>query len=118
MYSYEEVFKMSDYHCKNAEEAEKKVPKDEEAVRLADFLKVFGDPTRLKILFALLETELCVHDISKMIDMHQSAISHQLRVLRQNRLVKVRKNGKSSFYSLDDDHVKDILVKTIEHINE
>ncbi len=113
-----EVLKMSDYHCSHAKEAEKRIPKDEDAIELADFLKVFGDPTRLKILFAILEKDLCVHDISKMIGMNQSAVSHQLRVLRQNRLVKVRKDGKSSFYSLDDDHVKDVLVKAMEHIKE
>lgn len=109
---------MREYHCEHAKEAEKRLPKDKDAIKLADFLKVFGDPTRLKILFALLENELCVHDLSKMIGMNQSAVSHQLRVLRQNRLVKVRKEGKSSFYSLDDDHVKDILIKAMEHIKE
>lgn len=83
---------------------------------IADFFKVFGDSTRLKILCALLKGEVCVCDLSEALQINQSAISHQLRVLRQNDLVKFRKEGKMSFYSLDDDHVSLLLEQGIEHI--
>lgn len=107
---------MEDYHRFCAKKAEKSVPNDIVAMDLADFFKVFGDSTRIKILFALLNSELCVHDLSLMLNMHQSAISHQLRHLRQNKLVRVRKDGKSSLYSLDDDHVCQILTQGMDHI--
>jgi len=83
---------------------------------IADFFKVFGDSTRLKILCALLKGEVCVCDLAESLQMNQSAISHQLRVLRQNDLVKFRKEGKMAFYSLDDDHVSLLLEQGIEHI--
>lgn len=83
---------------------------------IADFFKVFGDSTRLKILCALLKGEVCVCDLSEALQINQSAISHQLRVLRQNDLVKFRKHGKRVFYSLDDNHVSLLLEQGIEHI--
>lgn len=83
---------------------------------MGELFKSFGDPTRLKILFALSKEELCVHDIANLLDMSQSAISHQLRVLRNVRLVKNNKVGKTVYYSLDDDHVYRILEQGIEHI--
>ncbi len=85
---------------------------------LAELFKVFGDSTRLRILTALLHHELCVCDISDALEMNQSAISHQLRVLRTAGLIKVRRCGKSAFYSLDDDHVKKIIELGFEHIME
>ena len=85
---------------------------------LAELFKVFGDSTRLRILSALLCHELCVCDISDALEMNQSAISHQLRVLRTAGLIKVRRRGKSAFYSLDDDHVKRILELGFEHLTE
>jgi Predicted transcriptional regulators len=85
---------------------------------LAELFKIFGDSTRLRILSALLNHELCVCDISEVLEMNQSAISHQLRVLRTAGLIKVRRSGKSAFYSLDDDHVKKIIEMGFEHINE
>ncbi len=85
---------------------------------LAELFKVFGDSTRLRILSALLNHELCVCDISDALEMNQSAISHQLRVLRTAGLIKVRRCGKSAFYSLDDDHVKKIIELGFEHIKE
>ena len=85
---------------------------------LAELFKIFGDSTRLRILSALLNHELCVCDISEVLEMNQSAISHQLRVLRTAGLIKVRRSGKSAFYSLDDDHVKEIIEMGYEHINE
>ena len=85
---------------------------------LAELFKIFGDSTRLRIMSALLNHELCVCDISEVLEMNQSAISHQLRVLRTAGLIKVRRCGKSEFYSLDDDHVKKIIEMGFEHINE
>lgn len=85
---------------------------------LAELFKIFGDSTRLRIMSALLNHELCVGDLSEVLEMNQSAISHQLRVLRTAGLIKVRRCGKSAFYSLDDDHVKKIIEMGFEHINE
>lgn len=84
----------------------------------ADLLKVFGDPTRIRIIFVLGQSEMCVCDIAKLLNMTQSAISHQLRVLKQARLVKARRSGKTIFYSLCDDHVQKIFYCAMEHIME
>lgn len=92
--------------------------KDEEIFDLAELFKVFGDSTRIKIINALMTEELCVCDIAEITNSTPSAISHQLRVLKQAKLVKYRKDGKSVFYSLDDDHVKEIFEKGCEHIEE
>lgn len=92
--------------------------KDEEIFDLAELFKVFGDSTRIKIINALMTEELCVCDIAEITNSTPSAISHQLRVLKQAKLVKYRKDGKSVFYSLDDDHVKEIFEKGREHIEE
>lgn len=85
---------------------------------LAELFKVFGDTTRIKILYALSESEMCVCDIAVLLNMTQSAISHQLRVLKQARLVRNRKDGKIAFYSLDDKHVDEIFKQGLVHINE
>lgn len=85
---------------------------------LAELFKVFGDSTRIKILWALDEAEMCVCDIAVLLNMTQSAISHQLRVLKQAKLVKNRRDGKVVYYSLDDDHVKQIFKQGLTHINE
>ena len=85
-------------------------------IDVADFFFVFGDGSRIKILSLLLEGELCVNDIAERLSMTQSLVSHQLRVLRQNDLVKYRKEGKTVFYSLDDSHVENVLRQGIEHI--
>lgn len=90
----------------------------ETADRLAEVFKVFGDNTRIKILWLLLEQEFCVYDVAEALGMTQSAISHQLRILKQARLVKARRDGKNTFYSLDDDHVKGILEQVLTHIYE
>ncbi len=95
-----------------------KMPKDELLFDLAELFKVFGDSTRMKIICALLEEELCVGDIAVITNSTSSAISHQLRVLKQAKLVKYRKEGKSVYYSLDDEHVKQIFEKGREHIEE
>lgn len=105
----------------NKEQFEKlknKMPKDEIIFDLAEFFKVFGDSTRMKIITALLEEELCVCDIAIIANSTPSAISHQLRVLKQAKLVKYRKDGKSVYYSLDDNHIKEIIMKGREHIEE
>ncbi len=82
---------------------------------LADVFKALGDPTRVKIIFALMQSELCVHDVCAVLGMGQSAISHQLRYLRNLRIVKRRKVGKTVYYSLDDSHVEQIFVQTLQH---
>jgi len=95
-----------------------KMPKDADFSDLAELYKIFGDKTRIKILSALFEEEMCVCDIAYLLNMTQSAISHQLRVLKQARLVKNRKDGKVVFYSLDDEHVKSIMDQGLIHVNE
>lgn len=95
-----------------------KMPEESELYDLADLFKVFGDSTRIKILYALYENEMCVYDIANILNMTQSAISHQLRILKQNRLVKYRKEGKTVLYSLADEHVFTILSQGIEHVEE
>ena len=100
------------------EMVKKKMPQEEKLYDLAELFKVFGDTTRVKIISALFEAEMCVCDIAELLHMSQSAISHQLRVLRQARLVKHRKEGKVVFYSLDDEHIKTIFNQGLEHILE
>lgn len=96
-----------------------KLPQDEVLYDLAELFKIFGDSTRVKILYALLEAEeLCVCDIASLMDVTQSAVSHQLRVLKSSKLVKFRKEGKTVYYSLADDHVCRILSQGMEHICE
>lgn len=95
-----------------------KMPQEETLYDLAELFKVFGDSTRIKILWALDESEMCVCDISVLLNMTQSAISHQLRVLKQADLVKNRKAGKVVYYSLNDDHIKQIFEQGLIHINE
>ncbi|MDD3243670.1 MAG: metalloregulator ArsR/SmtB family transcription factor [Eubacteriales bacterium] len=95
-----------------------KMPEEEILYDLAELFKVFGDSTRVKLLYVLFEQEMCVCDIAQLLGMTQSAISHQLRVLKQSHLVKYRREGKTVFYSLDDDHVRAILQMGLEHIEE
>ena len=94
------------------------IPDDDVIYRLADLFKVFGDPTRIRILYILLEQEMCVCDIADVLDMTQSAISHQLRVLKQMSLVKFRRDGKTVYYSLADSHVSTVLAQGLEHVEE
>jgi len=95
-----------------------KIPEEEKLVSLAELFKVFGDLTRVKILHVLYESEMCVCDIATLLEMNQSAISHQLRVLKQARLVKNRRDGKVVYYSLDDSHIMNIFGQGLNHINE
>lgn len=85
---------------------------------LAEFFKVFADSTRMKIIYALLNKELCVGDIANIVNTTQSAISHQLRILKQAKLVKFKKEGKLVYYSLDDEHIREIVMKGRNHIEE
>ena len=94
------------------------MPEDEILYDLAELYKVFGDSTRIKILYVLFESDLCVCDIAEALSMGQSAISHQLRVLKQAQLVKFRREGKQVIYSLADDHVRTIIDQGMEHIME
>lgn len=94
------------------------IPEDEVLYDLAELFKVFGDSTRIKILCALFESEMCVCDIASLLNISQSAISHQLRVLKSNRLVKYRRDGKVIYYSLDDEHIKNIFDAGLTHITE
>ncbi len=94
------------------------LPKEDLLKELADFYKVFGEATRVKILCVLLESEMCVCDLAELLDMTQSAISHQLRVLKQMKLVKNRREGKTVYYSLADGHIQNIISQGMEHIQE
>ena len=98
--------------------AEKSLPSHEVLYEVADFFKIFGDSTRIKILWSLFFSEMCVCDMCAVLNMEQSAVSHQLRILKQSRLVKNRRDGKVVYYSLDDNHVKGIINQALEHVNE
>ena len=105
-------------HTDVLETVRAQLPPDELLYDLAELFKIFGDSTRIKILYALLQSELCVCDIAGLLDVTQSAVSHQLRVLKASKLVKFRREGKVVFYSLADDHVSRILSQGMEHIEE
>ena len=92
------------------------MPDEEKLYDLAELFKIFGDSTRIRILYALYERELCVCDIASLLGLTQTAVSHQLRILKANKIVKARRDGKTIFYSLDDAHVHDILNMGIEHL--
>lgn len=94
------------------------MPPDEMLYDLAELFKIFGDSTRIKILYALFEAELCVCDMAQLLGLSQTAVSHQLRVLKANKLVKFRREGKTVFYSLADDHVRRIINQGMEHVEE
>lgn len=105
-------------HSELLEQSQKNIPDDDTLITLSDLFKVLGDMTRVKILSALLKNELCVCDLSEIIGMGQSAVSHQLRVLRASKIVKYRREGKSIFYSIDDDHIRMLFEIALSHINE
>lgn len=115
----EEIFCDCDViHADVVEEVKKRMPNEGNLYDLSDFFKVLGDSTRVKIIWALDEKEMCVCDIAVLLNMTKSAISHQLKSLKQADLVKFRREGKVVYYSLKDDHVKDIFEKGMEHIKE
>jgi ArsR family transcriptional regulator len=104
-------------HDDRVDEVRKRMPEDEKLYDLAEFFKVFGDSTRVKILYTLFKHEMCVCDIAAVLCISQSAVSHQLRSLKNARLVKSRRDGKIVYYSLDDDHVKTVFKQGFDHIN-
>jgi ArsR family transcriptional regulator, lead/cadmium/zinc/bismuth-responsive transcriptional repressor len=99
-------------------QVQKKMPREVNLYNLADFFKIFGESTRIKILWALNEAELCVCDIAVLLNMTQSAISHQLKVLKEAKLIRNRREGKIVFYTLADDHVRQIFDQGVAHISE
>lgn len=105
-------------HKSIVDEVKGSMPNADTLFELADFFKVFGDSTRIRIMCALFERELSVCCIADIVGMEQSTVSHQLRVLRQENLVKVRRDGKQSYYSLEDDHIRKIFEMGLEHILE
>lgn len=100
------------------EKAKKNMPDVKKLYDLSDFFKVMGDGTRIQLLWALEESEMCVGDLAVLLDMTKSAISHQLKILRMSKLVRSEKRGKNVYYTLDDQHIKEILKKSFEHISE
>ncbi len=105
-------------HNETVERVLSKMPKDESLYELAELFHIFGDTTRMRILYALFESEMCVCAIAELLEMQQSAISHQLRILKNAKLVSSRREGKTVFYRLADDHVRAIIDQGMEHIEE
>ena len=105
-------------HSEKTQSIHNLMPDDDQLYDLAELFKVFGDSTRIRILVALFESEMCVCDIAETLNMTQSAISHQLRILKQSKLVGNRRDGKSIIYFLADEHVRTIIAQGINHINE
>ena len=105
-------------HRDTVEKVQALLPAEDSLYDLAELFKVFGDSTRIKILYVLFESEMCVCDIAQLLGMTQSAVSHQLRILKSSKLVKFRREGKTVFYSLDDEHVRAILSLGMEHLEE
>ena len=105
-------------HEEIVEKVRDKIPGEDTLYDLTELFRIFADSTRIRILYVLLESEMCVCDIAALLGMTQSAISHQLRVLKNARLVKSRREGKTVFYSLTDDHVKTIIDQGLEHVSE
>ena len=114
----DELFECTVLHEDVVNEIKKKIPEEGLIYDLAEFFKVFADSTRMKIIYSLMKNELCVCDIANIVQTTQSAISHQLRLLKQAKLVKFRKEGKVVYYSLDDEHISQIVKKGREHIEE
>ena len=107
-----------EYHEDRVAAVKEDLPADEVLYDLAELFKMFADSTRVKILYALFESELCVCDIARVLDLTQSAVSHQLRVLKSSKLVKFRRDGKTLYYSLADEHVCRIISQGMEHVEE
>ena len=105
-------------HSDIVEQKRAAMPDERTIYELADFFKIFGDSTRMSILFAIDGEPMCVCDIAALLGMTKSAVSHQLKILRQSDLITYRKSGKNVFYTLADDHVRDIIEKALEHIRE
>ncbi len=122
IYSFYKLAKIGVYmsilDSEKLSQIDSQIPEDEVLYDLADLFKIFGDTTRIKILYALRESELCVGDIADLLKMNQSAVSHQLKILKQSKLVKFRREGKTMWYSLADSHVVAIIDQGMEHIQE
>lgn len=116
MSNNEDLCQCNDVHNQVVEEMKESILDESIVQKLAELFKVFGDGTRLKIIYALLQKELCVCDICEIVEMSQSSVSHQLRLLKATGLVKYRKEGKTVFYSLDDEHVNSIFSVGLSHI--
>lgn len=115
---YTEICDITEIHGELLKTVSEKLPEEEKLMDLAELFKVFGDSTRIRILFVLFEAEVCVCDLAEALNMTQSAISHQLNILKRSKLVKSRREGKSVFYSLADEHVRMIVSQGMEHIEE
>ncbi len=113
-----EICEIHEEHRELIEKAMERMPEDEEMLMAADFFDALGNPTRLKILMAIMEVELCTCDLSAVTGLSTSAISHQLRILKDRRIVAYRKEGRNVFYRLDDRHIREILRKAMEHLSE
>ncbi len=113
-----EICSTYEEHKDKIEISLKNMPKDEEMLEIADFFDALGNPTRLKILLAIRDSELCTCDLSVITGLSSSAISHQLRILKDRKIVSRRKEGKNVFYRLDDEHISAILRTAIEHARE
>ena len=105
-------------HPEHIEAVRRLMPDDDSLYDLSEVFRVFGDSTRIRILYALFESELCVNDIAQVVGISQSAVSHQLRVLKTSKLVKFRRDGKAIYYSLDDDHVRSMISLGMDHVEE
>jgi len=116
--NYDDAIEVCEEHHIHTYLSKNEIPNEETLYHLADLFKVFGDLTRIRILYTLSVQELCVCDIAEVLGMSQSAISHQLRVLKQSHLVKYRREGKTIFYSLADSHVATILAQGLDHVEE
>lgn len=114
----DDICEITVIHADIVEKVKKLMPEEEKLYDLAELFKIFGDTTRIKILCVLLKSEMCVCDIAATLGMNQSAVSHQLRILKQSKLVKHRKEGKVAYYSLADDHVIKIFDQGFSHIEE
>lgn len=114
----EDICEINTIHQDIVNNVKNVMPQDDLIYDLAEFYKVFADSTRMKIIYALMENELCVCDIAAIVGTTQSAISHQLRILKQAKLVRYKKDGKVVYYSLDDEHIAEIVKKGREHIEE
>lgn len=117
-YMHSEVCQTNVIHHEAVEQARKNMPDENPIYEVAELFKVFGDSTRARIICALTVSELCVCDLSNLLQMSQSAISHQLRILKQARMVKNRRAGKVVYYSLADDHIKSLFELAFEHVME
>ena len=113
-----ECCEVEEVHADKVRIVNDQMPPEDRLYDLAELFKVFGDSTRIRIMFVLLNSEVCVNDLAEALNMTLSAVSHQLNILKRSKLVKARRDGKSVYYSLDDDHVREIINCGMEHIEE